>query len=216
MVGAAVDLPRASRLLWTHVGGSSEQRTTQSDALFPGVEHRLGDAEVHHHRFTLVHHDVLGLDVAVDDILAVCVVERRRDREGVADRFVDWELILALESLAQRLAFDVRHDVIEKPFDLAGIEERKDVRMIETRDDSDLAEKPLRPDRLGESGVKNFESYDALVFGVLREADGSHPTPTELAVNGIAGSEQLPEALDGEDQAKLPRRGAVERGDPST
>jgi len=75
--------------------------------------------------------------------------------------------------------------------------------MIEARDDPDLAEKSLRPDRLGESGMKNLESYDALVLGVLGEADGGHPTATELAVNGVGGSEQLPEALDGEDQAMM-------------
>src|SRR5438445_6230301 len=143
------------------------------------------------------------------------VIECGCDRESVADRFVDWELILALESLAQGLAFDVRHDVIKKSFDLAGIEERKDVRMIEAGDDLDLAEKPLRPDRLGESGVKDLQRNDALVFGILREADGSHPTPTELAVNGVTGSEQLPEALDGENQAKIPRSGSV-RGESST
>ena len=88
--------------------------------------------------------------------------------------------------------------------------------MIEPRDDFDLAEKSLRPDRLGESGVKNFERYDALVFGVLREADGSHPTPTELAVNGVGGSEQLPDALDGENQAGLPRSEAVVQDDSSS
>ena len=87
--------------------------------------------------------------------------------------------------------------------------------MIESRDDFDLAEKPLRSHRLGESGVKDFQCNDALVFGVLREADGSHATPTELAVNGIGGSEQLPDALDGENQAGLPRSGAV-RDDSST
>ena len=57
--------------------------------------------------------------------------------------------------------------------------------------------------------MKNLESYDALMFGILGEADGGHPTPAELAVNGVGGSEQLPEALDGEDQTELPRSGAV-------
>jgi len=139
----------------------------------------------------------------VDDVLSMRVIKGGRNRESVADRFVDWEMILALKSLAQRFTFDVRHDVVEESLDFSGIKEGKDVRMIEPGDDPDLAEKPLRPDRLGESGMKNFESYDTLVFGVLREADGGHPTPTELAVNGITGSEQLPEALDGEDQAMM-------------
>jgi hypothetical protein len=87
--------------------------------------------------------------------------------------------------------------------------------MIETCDNFDLAEKPLRPHRLGESRMQNLQCNDALVFAVLREADGGHSTPTELAVNGITGSEQLPEALDWEDQAEIPRSGAV-RDDSSS
>ena len=38
-------------------------------------------------------------------------------------------------SLAQRLTFDLRHHVVEKSFDLAGIEEREDVEVIEAGDD---------------------------------------------------------------------------------
>jgi hypothetical protein len=83
--------------------------------------------------------------------------------------------------------------------------------VIETCNDSYFAEKSFGAYGLGESGMEDFKSYDAFVFGVLGEADGGHPTPTELAVNGIAGSEQLPEALDGEDQVELPRSGAMVR-----
>ena len=61
----------------------------------------------------------------------------------VMDRFVDRELPLAVESLAKRFAFDVRHHVIEKTVGFARIEQRKDVRMIQPRRELDLAQKTL-------------------------------------------------------------------------
>ena len=69
--------------------------------------------------------------------------------------------VVTQESLAQRLAFDGRHHAVEKSFDLAGIEEREGVRMIEAGDDFDLAG------------------------------------------NGVGGSEQLSDTLDGENQAMM-------------
>jgi hypothetical protein len=152
----------------------------------------------------------------MDDVLAMRIVERGRDGESVTDCFVDGQLILACEPLTQRLPLDVRHHVVEKSLDLAGIEQRENVGMIEAGDDFDLAEKALWPDGFSQSGVKNLQRDDALVFGILRQADSSHAAPTELAVDGVRGSEQLPDALDGQNQATIPRRDAVVRDDSST
>jgi hypothetical protein len=50
--------------------------------------------------------------------------------------------------------------------------------------------------------VENLECDHALVLGVLREADRCHPTATELAVDCIGRSEELPDALDLQRQAE--------------
>ena len=122
----------------------------------------------------------------------------------MTNRLVDGELLLALEVLAQRLALDVRHHVVQKSFDLARIEQRKDVRVIEPRRDLDLAEKPVGAERRGEFRMQNLERDDALVLGVLREIDRGHSAATKLTVNGVGRSEKLPDALDRQRQARSP------------
>ena len=67
-------------LLWTHVGGGPERDPRFGETLAGDTGQCQRDAKVGHHRLALVQQDVLGLDVAMDDPLTVCVVERRRDR----------------------------------------------------------------------------------------------------------------------------------------
>jgi len=50
----------------------------------------------------------------VHDSVVVCVVERPRDFARESQSIVHRELSLAIEALAQRLAFDVGHDVVEQ------------------------------------------------------------------------------------------------------
>ena len=58
--------------------------------------------------------DVLGLDVAVNDALAMGVVQRVGHVGGDPHRLVDAELGLAVELVAEGLAVDERHDVEEE------------------------------------------------------------------------------------------------------
>ena len=108
-----------------------------------GVGDGERDAEVGDERLAVVQQDVLGLEVAMDDAVAVRVVERAGDRGGDADRFVDRELLLAIEPRAQRLAFDERHHVEEQPVGLARVEQRQQVRVLEVGRDLDLGEESL-------------------------------------------------------------------------
>ncbi len=84
-----------------------------------GDTDRLGDSEIHHHRFALIQHHILGLDVTMNDALAMSVVEGRSDGASVMHSLIDRKLMLSIESLSERLALDVRHHVVEEAVALA-------------------------------------------------------------------------------------------------
>jgi hypothetical protein len=91
--------------------------------------------------------NVLRLDIAMDHVLSVRIVECRGDLLGKMERIIDWELLLAVQPLAQRLAGDERHDIVEEPVGLARVEQWKDVRVFEAGGELDLAQEPLAADR---------------------------------------------------------------------
>ena len=135
-VGARIRLEPA-RLLRRHVGrGADDRARLRLDQGLPrGPIARplavLGDAEVEDlHQPVRAHHDVLGLDVAVDDARAV------RGRKGARDLHGDVERLgkrqrLAVHEPPQRRAFDELrgHEAALVP--LADLVDRDDVRVVE-------------------------------------------------------------------------------------
>jgi hypothetical protein len=75
----------------------------------------------------------------MDDTLPVGIVERRGDRARMMDGLFHRQQVLSIEPLAQRFSFDVRHDVVEKAVGFAGVVEREDVGVVQSRSDLDLA-----------------------------------------------------------------------------
>jgi hypothetical protein len=68
---------------------------------------------------------------------------RTRDLAHHLDGFLHAELRLAVQLGAQRLAFDVRHHVIEESVGGARVEQREDVRVLEGGRGGDLLHEPL-------------------------------------------------------------------------
>ena len=118
-----------------------------------------------------VEQDVLGLDVAVDHAVPVGVVQREPDLAGDPDGGRHRQPALALQPLAQRLARHVRHDVVEEPVGLAGVEQRQDVGMGEAGDDADLPEEALGAHRGGELRVDHLEGDRPVMSEVVGEVD---------------------------------------------
>ena len=144
------------------------------------------DPEVGDLRLLRHQHDVFGLDIPVHHAGAVRVVERgchlARDRHGV----FDGESRLAQQPLAERLARDVRHDVVQAAVPFAGIEKRHDVRMGESGGDADLLEKPLGPERGGQLRAEHLDRDGAGVARVLGQKQDRHAAAIELALDRVA------------------------------
>ena len=80
--------------------------------------------------------------------LRVGVGQRVRDLAGDAHGILGRQTALAVQPVAQVLAFDIRHDEIgdrrgSADLDDTGIEDRKDVGMLQTRGELDLTKETL-------------------------------------------------------------------------
>src|SRR5512143_899319 len=163
---------------------------------------RLGDAKIRDNRMTGLEQDVLGLDVAMDDLVGVGVAERvgylLRDLEGVVQR----ELWLAGQPIAERFPLHVRHDVIKKgPIPsppLAGhpaVEQRQAVRVAERGGDLDFTQKPLGAERGDDFWTEDLYCHVAVVLSVLGEVHRGHAPVAELALDRVAAGERSLEAV---------------------
>jgi hypothetical protein len=101
-------------------------------------------------------HDVLGLDVAVDEALRVRGVERRRHFGRDPQRLVDRHLALAVHAVAERLPLHVRHHIVEEAVRLARILHGEDPGMSQRRRDADLAQEAIVSHRSRQVGLEHL------------------------------------------------------------
>jgi hypothetical protein len=87
--------------------------------------------------------DVLGLDVAVDHVVAVRIGERVGNLPADLERVIDRQLLLPIQPVAEGFAFDIGHDVEEEAASLPRVEQRQDVGMIEPAGELDLPQESL-------------------------------------------------------------------------
>src|SRR5262249_34475005 len=113
--------------------------------------------------------NVFGLEIAVNDAVLMRVVERVRDVYRNSDRFVDRQLLFAIEPMPKALALDERHYVVQQPVRLSRIEQRQQVRMLKIRRDANLAQEALGAEHRAELGIEHFERDGSGMFDVACE-----------------------------------------------
>jgi hypothetical protein len=103
------------------------------------------DAEVHERGAAArdVEHDVVRLDVAVDQPALVRMLQRLEDRSGDGERPLRGEGAAA-EHVTERLALDERHRVVDEPLPLAHEVDGQDVRVLQPGDGASLVLEPLQ------------------------------------------------------------------------
>ncbi len=137
----------ALHLLGRHVQRRADGMAPASATAVRVVD--LGDGEIHHLGHAVRrHHDVTGLDVAVEDALGVRILQRLGALEDDVHHLVDRQArTVLLAGRHQGVALDVlHHQVVHAGFD-AGIVERDDMRVAEHAGGMRLGEKGA-PDRL--------------------------------------------------------------------
>ena len=139
-IGARIHLALAERLFGGHVSGSADAGAGAGEtAARPPVRERERHAEIGEHGVPIGEEDVLRLDVAMHDAARVGEIERVAELAQDPQRILHRERALALETVAQRLARDVGHDVVHERAAGARGDDRQDVRVHEHRDHLDLA-----------------------------------------------------------------------------
>ena len=124
--------------------------------------------------------------------LAVGVVQRRGHLAGDAERVLERELRLAVQPLAQRLALDVRHDVVEQAAGLA----RSRTAAGCAGGCSRAAIWISRRNRSGprftaSSGCSTLSATGRSCLQVLGQVDGRHAAAAELALDRVAVGEAV-------------------------
>jgi hypothetical protein len=154
---------------------------------------RLRHAEIHHQGVAAGEHHIVGLDITVYD------TQRVRGSQGVhhlrqdLDRLIYRELPHPVQPLAQRLSRDVRHNVEAEAGGLAGVEQREDVRVLQSRRDFDFAEESVAAQGHGQLGPKHLHRDLAVMPDVPRQINGGHPPAPELPLEHIAVAEGVGE-----------------------
>ena len=196
-IGASVER-LAGRLLRTHV----RRRADRKACLRVGARrlrcrnHRPADAEIRHHSVPLMQQHVVRLDVAMDDVVAMRVVERVRDFARQPDRVLERQTALAREPRPERLALDEGHREEQPPVHLARIVERQDVWMGQSGRQADLAKEAFAAEGTGELEAKDLERDVPVVAKIARAIHDGHAAFTEHLLEAIGRRDAFGKAAD--------------------
>ncbi len=195
-VAALVD-GLAAGVLGRHVGDGADGHPGRCQGMLLGdrdvdrgqaaaVRHHLRETEVHHlHLAALGDEDVAGLDVAVEDALAVRGVERVRDVDRDVDDPIDRQRAGA-EDLVQGGAVDQLHHDEAAAVMLADVVERADVGVVQRRGGARLALEALRGQRVGGGRLGQELHCDvAAEPEVLPPVDDTHAASAQPIDNAV-------------------------------
>src|SRR5204862_1286362 len=145
----------------------------------------FGDAEVaHQHPAAFLYHDVGGLDVAVDDAVAVRVLQGAAGLLEDAERLLEGEGARLLEDLGQGAPFDALHRVPEEGAGGADAVDGDDVGVVERGGDLGFALEAFGGvGAVSELQRQDFEGDGAVELDLVGEVDERHAAAAEQLVD---------------------------------
>ena len=130
------------------------------------------ESEVGHDGVTAGQQNVLRLDVAMYDAARVRVRESIRDLGGQPHAFGGRDAAVAVQTIAQRLALDERHNEEKRAVRLTRVVHRQDVRVLQIGGDGDLVAEPLDRDAGRKLRTQHLERDGPFVVQVARKEHG--------------------------------------------
>ena len=133
--------------------------------------------------------DVVRLDIAVNDAKRMRVTERVSDVAHDANHVCDRKRSLPDETIAQRLAFDVRHRVVQQPVGLSDEQHRHDVRMVNARREPDLAVESVDAERPRQLRGQHLHDDAPVERAFLGHENARHAAAAQLAIESVGAGE---------------------------
>ncbi len=194
LVAATVHVA-AQRLLRAHVVGCPHRHPRLGQLLARGCLDCLGNPEVGHEGMTALKQDVLRLDVAVDDLAFVGVLQRLSRLADDAERVLDGKLVFPDEPVANRLALDEGHHIVEEAVGHPGVVQAEDVGVLELGSDADFAEETVGTDGGRQLRLEHLDGHHALVLRVAGQVDEGHPALTQQALHVVMAGQGFPQSF---------------------
>jgi hypothetical protein len=171
----------------------ARQRLARVDEVAEGRDHELGQAEIEDLQQPVRRdHQVLGLEVAMDDPGAMRLGQTVRELGAQVEHFAEGQGTRP-EPPPQRLPLDALHDDVVRPGHVGGrahVVDVHDVRMIEGGGRACLAVEPLQELRV-RAGAQDLDGDGPAEPGVTGAIDLAHASRTE-AVDDLVGADAGP------------------------
>ena len=129
------------------------------------------------------------------DPVRVRVIQPVQHLASDAGGAVDRQAAFAVQRLAQRVARDIGHHEPEEVVGLPGVEQAREVGVVQLRDVTDLPQEAVGRDRDGELRVQDLDR-DLLPALVVGAEDGGVPAPAHRRDDGVAVAQRLADPLD--------------------
>ncbi len=183
----------ALRLLGRIILNGAERHACGGQPLGAGILVDAGDAKIRQlDELVVVEHDVLRLDIAMDDATLVRGAQAKGHVVGNDDGALITEPAVALDVASQVGAFDVLHDDVVALATLAVVEHLDDVGVLQQRGRARLALEPR--DELGVAAVYLAQDLDgdgAAHAQIHSAVDGGHSAAANGFLQFVAFAQNL-------------------------
>src|SRR5689334_16012905 len=191
-ITAAINRLIAQQLLGAHVSrGTWPSHAGSRQLLDARNVDNARDAKIGNDGVACRQKNVLRFDVAMHHALRVSVGQGVADLACNANRRIDFELPLSLDSRAQSFATDERHEVVQQRLDVPRVVKWKNVGVLESCQEPDFANESQLTGLRVRIAVQHLDGDLAIVPLIARNVDSCEGSLSDLALDFITAGQRI-------------------------